>query len=116
MAPRGTPSKEQKKKPQASSSNKHVMNDKGEIINWDGSSQDARELKLYVEHGCCDGLLPVPVKEKYPQFQKYAHNTFAGARLRYRESYNKQVDGRGKETCKLNETQQEEVEIFSAIL
>ena len=74
-------------------------NEKGEICKWDAHNQDGRELKIYVETGCCDGMTAKPIRLKYPQFQKYAYQTFNGALGNARKSFNTQVRNRAAGLC-----------------
>ena len=67
------------------------LNGKGEITKWNCGNQDGRELKIYVENGCTDGLTAKPLREKYPQFKKYAYNTFNSALGNARKAFNTQV-------------------------
>ena len=34
-------------------------------------SKDGREMKLYVEGGAADGLKPLEIIDKFPQFKEY---------------------------------------------
>ena len=36
-------------------------------------SRDGRELKIYIENDCVSGMTAKFVREKYPQFNKYAY-------------------------------------------
>ena len=75
------------------------LNETGEITKWNCGNQDGRELKIYVENGCCDGLTAKPVREKYPQFNKYAYATFSSALNNARKAFNTQVRNRAKGLC-----------------
>ena len=74
-------------------------NEKGEITTWDTNNQDGRELKIYIENGCCEGLTAKPVREKYPQFKKYCYSTFNSAFTNARKTFNHQVRKRAKGLC-----------------
>ena len=74
-------------------------NEKGEITTWDTNNQDGRELKIYVENGCCDGLTAKTVREKYPQFKKYCYSTFNSAFTNARKTFNHQGRNRAKGLC-----------------
>ena len=65
-----------------------LTNDKGEITKWDSKGRDGRELGIYMEHGCCDGLTAKYVREKFPQFQKYQYSCFNGALGGLRRRFN----------------------------
>ena len=69
-------------------------NAKGEIAQWDANSTDGRELKIYMENGCCANLTASGIKEKFVQFKAYDHKTFSGACQRARTTHNKQVGDR----------------------
>ena len=80
-----SPSKNSPRKSPAASP---LTNDKGEITKWDSRGRDGRELGIYVEHGCCDGLTAKYVPEKFPQFQKYQYACFNGALGGLRRRFN----------------------------
>ena len=68
---------------------------KGSPLKGGKTSQDGKELKIYVDFGCFDGLTPRAVSEKYPQFNKFEYRCFAGALARAKSSQKKQVQDRG---------------------
>ena len=51
-----------------------------EKLKFSTNTRDGKELKLYIEGGACDGLKPMEVLKKFPQFQRYEnkknHPTF----------------------------------------
>jgi hypothetical protein len=75
-------------------------NDKGLIINWSCKSQDGRELKYYVDGGCCDDMEPKKVRVKFPQFAIYTSSTFCSALSNCRKTRNDTVRNRSKKNCK----------------
>ena len=66
-------------------------NAKGEITTWNGSSDDAKNLRHFVSSGQLDGMKPKEIREKYSDFKKYAYQTFAGALQNIRNSHNKTI-------------------------
>ena len=89
----------QSKSPRNGSNSAKKVNEKGEITSWDTNNQDGRELKIYVENGCCDGLTAKPIREKYPQFVKYSYSTFNSALANARKAFNHQVRNRAQGLC-----------------
>jgi hypothetical protein len=79
-------------------------NDKGLIMNWSCKSRDGRELKYYVDGGCCDDLEPKNVRLKFPQFLLYMPGTFSSALSNARKSRNDTVRNRSKKNCKCSRT------------
>ena len=75
------------------------LNEKGEITKWNCNNQDGRELKIYVENGCTDGLTAKPLRDKYPQFKKYAYTTFNSAYGNAKKAFNTQIRNRAKGLC-----------------
>ena len=75
------------------------LNEKDEITKWNCINQDGRELKIYVENGCTDGLTAKPVREKYPQFKKYSYTTFNSAYSNAKKTFNTQIRNRAKGLC-----------------
>ena len=63
----------------------------GRIRQWHSTSQDGKDLKIYVEYGCDEDLTPTLMKTKFPQFQKYNPSTFSSALQNCRKSINAQV-------------------------
>lgn len=91
MPPRGNPPK--------TLGNGGIMgsrkNEKGEVIQWDETSRDGRELKVYVENYCVTKNLSTwQIKAKYPQFQKYASTTLGDAVSRARAAFDKSIHDR----------------------
>jgi hypothetical protein len=72
-----------------------LLDQKGKVASWDGTSDDALDLKLFVENGRLEGLTPKKVMEKYTQFDKYAYGTFSSALGNARKSFNNTVFSRG---------------------
>jgi len=65
------------------------------IESWKAADPtDKRELKIYVDNGCCDGLTPIDVMNKFPQFRDYATKTFSSALQTARKSHNKCIHDR----------------------
>ena len=60
-----------------------------EKLKFSTNSRDGKELKLYIEGGACDGLKPLEVLQKFPQFQRYDTKTFRQALSRCRSSFKK---------------------------
>ena len=75
-------------------------NQKGEYTQWNASSQDGKELKIYMETGCCDNLSPAQLRMKFPQFNKYFYSTFNSAFHNAKKALNKQLEDRGVGMCK----------------
>ena len=58
-----------------------------EKIKFSTNTRDGKELKLYIEGGACDGLKPLEVLQKFPQFQKYDTKSFRQALNRCRSAF-----------------------------
>ena len=67
-------------------------------------SRDGREMKIYVENGCAEGLVPRAFVEKFPQFRKYDTKKIADSVRRVKSAHLKTVSERGqlKDKCELN--------------
>ena len=59
-------------------------------------SRDGREMKVYVENGCTEGLAPRQLIEKYPQFKRYDSKQIADAFRRTKSALLKTVSERSK--------------------
>ena len=60
-----------------------------EKIKFSTNTRDGKELKLYIEGGACDGLKPLEVLQKFPQFQKYDSHIVRQALSRCRSAFKK---------------------------
>jgi len=93
-----------KKAPTPKKKKEKVYNDKGECCTWDGDSQDAKDLRDYVENGQCDGLTPATIVKKFPQFKVYAYQTFASALDNARKRVDTQIRHRARNILKKTTT------------
>ena len=75
------------------------FDDKGRIKKWSSNCQDGLDLKIYIEYGCCENMAPNLIKEKFPQFKKYAPGTFNSAVQNCKRSINAQVNNRKQVNC-----------------
>jgi hypothetical protein len=71
------------------------MDQKGKIASWNGQSDDAFDLKLFVENGRLNGMTAKQVMAKYTQFNKYAYSTFNSALRNAQKVFKNTVMGRG---------------------
>ena len=76
------------------------LDEKGRIRQWSANSQDGRDLKIYIEYGCDEGLTPTMLKEKFVQFKKYNPSTFSSALQNCRRAMNAQIHNRRQVNCK----------------
>ena len=72
---------------------------KGRIKKWSSNCQDGLDLKVYIEYGCCEDMVPNMIKEKFPQFKKYSPGTFNSAVQNCKRSMNAQVNNRKQVNC-----------------
>lgn len=70
-----------------------------EKLKFSTNSRDGKELKLYIEGGACDGLKPLEVLQKFPQFQRYENKTWRQALSRCRSSFKKKIKERSNTSC-----------------
>jgi len=66
--------------------------------------ENVREMKIYVETGCAEGLVPRAFIEKFPQFKKYDPKIIYQSIRRFRTALIKTVSESGqlKDKCELN--------------
>ena len=48
------------------------LDEEGKVKQWSATCRDGKDLKIYLEYGCCDDLSPAQVRSKYQQFSKYS--------------------------------------------
>ena len=82
---------------------KVMVNNKGKKLSLLAASPDDKELKQYIENGAIDPkMTPTQVMKKFPQFQSFEYNCFAGALRCTRNTQAKQMKDRQSigEGCK----------------
>ena len=66
---------------------------------FSANNRDGKEMKLYIEGGACEGLKPMEVLQKFPQFQKYEVNSFRQAYNRLKTAFKKRIKERSNTSC-----------------
>ena len=80
--------------------NKPKTNAEGKISEWKSNCEDGRELKVYVENGCCDNMTAKTVMLKFPQFGKYNYSHFNSAFQNCKKTINMSISNRKEVNCK----------------
>ena len=80
--------------------NNPKTNAEGKISEWKSNCEDGRELKVYVENGCCDNMTAKTVMLKFPQFGKYNYSHFNSAFQNCKKTINTSISNRKEVNCK----------------
>ena len=70
-------------------------NKKSQMVSLPASSPDGKDLKAYIDSGAISPeMKPLEIRNKFPQFENYEYNTFAGSLRHARNLQAKQVKDR----------------------